>query len=278
MILFISIANEKYYYYIERINRGGDEMVEIIDVNADNVEHTGFFCMRSKSKTLGYQQKLHWLKKRFSDGLHLKIIQDEDYPRGFIEYVPSEYTWRAVEAENFMIIHCLWIVGQGKGKGYASRLLDACIHDAIDQNKSGIAMVTSKGTWLTDKSFFINKGFHVVDEAPPSFELIARKFVDCPSPRFPNNWTERAEQYHTGITILRSDQCPYNDNAVQIITETAQELGIDINVIEINNCKDAQNAPSAYGTFNVIYNGKLLTYHPVSKREFLKLLQEVEET
>ncbi|OAB42317.1 YoaP domain-containing protein [Paenibacillus glacialis] len=64
------------------------------------------------------------------------------------------------------------------------------------------------------------------------------------------------------------------DKAVQIISETYKELGIDVNVIEVNNCKDAQSAPSAYSTFNAIYNGKLLTYHPVSKREFLKLLQE----
>ncbi|BBH19414.1 acetyltransferase [Paenibacillus baekrokdamisoli] len=249
-------------------------MIEIIDVNADNVEETGFFCMRSKPKTVGYQQKLHWLKERFSEGLKLKVIQDGDHPKGFIEYVPSEYTWRTVEAENFIIIHCLWIVGQGKGKGYGSRLLEECIKEAVDQKKSGIAMVTSKGTWLADPSFFTNKGFKVEDEAPPAFELIVRKFVDCPSPRFPNNWVERAEQYKSGITILRSDQCPYNDSAVQTISETAKELGIDVNVIEINNCKDAQGSPSAYGTFNVIYNGKLLTYHPITKRELLKLLQE----
>ncbi|CAH0121645.1 hypothetical protein PAE9249_04177 [Paenibacillus sp. CECT 9249] len=251
-------------------------MIEMIDVNSENIEQTGFFCMRSKPKNIGYQRKLHWLKARFAEGFKLKMIQEGKRPIAFIEYGPSEYAWRAVEAENYIMIHCLWVVGQGKGKGYGSRLLEECIHDAVVQQKSGVAMVAGKGTWLTDQSFLIHKGFELVDEAPHGFELIVKKLTDGPSPRFPNHWEERAKQYEKGVTILRSDQCPFNDNAVQTISETAHELGIDVHVIDIENCNDARKSPSAYGTFHVIYNGKLLTYHPVTKREFLKLLQEAE--
>jgi ribosomal protein S18 acetylase RimI-like enzyme len=248
-------------------------VVNIIDVNTANVEETGFFCMRSKSKSDGYQRKLNWLKHRFTEGLRLKIVEENGQPKGFIEYVPIEYTWRAVLGSNFMVIHCLWIVGQGKGKGYGSKLLDECIKDSKEQNKSGVAMVTSKGTWLTNKDFFMKYGFQVVDEAPPSFELIVKNFNECPSPQFPENWAERTQKYEHGITVLRSDQCPYIDNAVQVIIDTAKELDIKVNVIDINDCKDAQlNSPSAYGVFTVLYNGELLTYHPVTKRELLKLL------
>ena len=71
--------------------------------------------MRSKPSAYGYQQKQQWLKDRFMEGLKLKIIQEDHRPKGFIEYTPSEYSWRAVEADNYIMIHCLWIVGKDKG-------------------------------------------------------------------------------------------------------------------------------------------------------------------
>jgi hypothetical protein len=34
---------------------------EIIDVSAENVEKTGFFCYMSKKKSDGYRRKRNWL-------------------------------------------------------------------------------------------------------------------------------------------------------------------------------------------------------------------------
>lgn len=31
--------------------------------------------------------------------------------RGFIEYIPGAFGWRAVFAEDYMLIHCLWVMG-----------------------------------------------------------------------------------------------------------------------------------------------------------------------
>ena len=53
--------------------------------------------------------------------------------------------------------------------------------------------------------------------------------------------------------------------------ETAKELGIKSRAIELDNWQEVQNlAPSAYGVFNVIYDGNLLSYHYLTKREFLE--------
>jgi hypothetical protein len=63
--------------------------VEIIDVNSENVDKTGFFCFLSKKKSPGYSLKLAWLKERFSEGLRLKMLKLPE--RGFIEYIPGQY-------------------------------------------------------------------------------------------------------------------------------------------------------------------------------------------
>ena len=75
----------------------------------------------------------------------------------------------------------------------------------------------------------------------------------------------------------RSDQCPYINDAVKRMLETAGEIGIQTQVVELGNCQEAQDlAPSAYGIFNVVYNGKLLTadFHPIGKKELLKRLDK----
>ena len=82
----------------------------IVDVNSDNVEQTGFFCFMSKRKAEGFQLKLQWLKQRFAEGMRIKMFELPE--RGFIEYIPGEYAWRAVEAEGYMMIHCLWVGGK----------------------------------------------------------------------------------------------------------------------------------------------------------------------
>lgn len=76
----------------------------LINVNSENVEKTGFFCYMSKRKAEGYQRKLSWLKDRFAEGMRIKMLELPQ--RGFIEYIPGEYAWRAVNAEDYMFIHC----------------------------------------------------------------------------------------------------------------------------------------------------------------------------
>lgn len=98
-----------------------DNRVEIVTVDSTNVAEQGFFCYKSKPKSGGYQKKLSWLKQRFAEGMRIKILYEEERSVGFIEYIPGEFAWRAVNAEGYVVIHCLWVVGRGKGKGYGIR-------------------------------------------------------------------------------------------------------------------------------------------------------------
>ena len=162
-----------------------EKNIKIIDVNADNVEQTGFFCYMSKRKTEGFQRKLNWLKARFAEGMRIKMFELPE--RGFIEYIPGEYAWRAVDAKGYMFIHCLWVVGKSKGKGLAGVLLEECINDAKQSDMNGVAMVTSERVWLIGKKLLLKHGFESVEETPP-FNLMVKKFSDVPSPAFTINW------------------------------------------------------------------------------------------
>ena len=71
-----------------------------------------------KPKAEGYSRKLTWLKNRFSEGMKIKIVYENGRSVGFIEYIPGESAWRAVNADNYLVIHCIGVVGRGKKKGY----------------------------------------------------------------------------------------------------------------------------------------------------------------
>ena len=196
---------------------------------------------------------------------------------GFVEVTPGEHAWRAVQAANYMVIHCLWVVGQGKNKGYGSRLLNACMEDAQQAGRHGVVMVTSHGNWLAGSKLLLKNGFEAIDQAPPSFELLVKRFGDAPLPAFPTDWDERLRRYGSGLTVVYANQCPYFDNAIQIVTETAAERGMETQIIQLESSRQVQDAaPSAYGVFGVVHNGKLLTYHYAIKKDMVELLDKCE--
>ncbi|WP_397538627.1 GNAT family N-acetyltransferase [Rummeliibacillus pycnus] len=248
-------------------------MVEIIDVNAENVDKYGFFCMRSKPKSDGYQKKLNWVKERLKEGLKIKIIQENGRQKGFIEYIPGEFTWRAINAKEYMVIHCFWIVGKGQGRGFGSQLLNGCIDEAKQLGLSGVVLVTSEQGWLPNKKFFESKGFKMVDKID-EFELMALSFNKNSKPQF-FNWNESAKEYKEGITIFKSDQCPYIQDAVRNIIEASKDLSISVQIVDLDCYNVAQEkSPTPFGVFTVIYKGEIITYHPETKNRILKMINK----
>ena len=111
------------------------DKITIIDINKDNISKYPPRCFL-KPDNEGYQIKVDWIKKRFSEGMKIKqlYVEGEKKAVSFIEYIPGEYTWRAVDAKEYMFIHCMWTsANKFKNKGYASLLIDECTKDAEKQ-------------------------------------------------------------------------------------------------------------------------------------------------
>jgi L-amino acid N-acyltransferase YncA len=213
---------------------------EIVSITPDNMERFDLFCHKSKAKEKGYQEKLAWYKERFKEGLRIKLLRvdegkKEPVSRGFIEYIPAENGWRVVNALGYMLIHCIWVVGKHKNKGYGSKLLESCIKNAEEKGKKGVAVVTSKGNWLPNAKIFTRHGFSQADAAPPAFDLMVKKFKSAPDPFFPSDWEERLGRYPKGLTVFLSRQCPYTEDAVRIVLEAAQKRGIKTQVVELKS-------------------------------------------
>ncbi len=229
----------------------------------------------SQRKSAGYRRKLAWLDARFAEGLRIKLLDLAQGGRGFIEYIPGEYAWRPVEAAGFLFIHCLWVVGKSKKKGYAQKLLEQCVADARHLGLKGVAVVTSEGNWLVSKKIFLHNGFESVDAAPPSYELLVKKFGPTPSPSFVGGWDRRAKSFGRGMTIVRTDQCPYLDDAAEFATRAARERGLQTRVVELTSAREVrERSPSPYGVFTILFDGTVISHYYLPEKKLTQILDE----
>lgn len=247
----------------------------IINVDSDNVEEFGFFCVKSK-KHPGYIAKLSWLRDRFDEGLRIKLIVTPDGKQaGFLEYIPGEFTWRVINAPKYMVIHCLWVASNKfPYKGMASALLTECQKDAKASRKKGVAVVTSDGPWMAAKEVYLKHGFEQVDEAAPHFQLLMKRIASGAKPAFPTNWDARLKRYR-GLQLLYTNQCPYIGKAVQELPPVAEQHGVRLKLVELKSSAEArEKMPSPYGMVNLVYKGQLLADHPISATRFRNILQK----
>jgi len=243
----------------------------IVNVDPSNVDATGFFCYMSKRKSEGYLRKLAWVKARFDEGMRIKMLKLPE--RGFIEYIPGEHAWRAIDAPGHMVIHCLWVVGKSKGKGLGGLLLEACVADAKKAGMRGVAMVTSPGNWLAGRKILEKHGFKAVDTAPPSFTLMVKTLKSGPAPSFPRDWEARAARFGAGLTVIASGQCPYHPDAVRNILAASDKKKLKARAVELRTARDVQTlSPTPYGAFSIVLDGKLLGYHYLTAEGSLEAL------
>jgi hypothetical protein len=135
----------------------------------------------------------------------------------------------------------------------------------------GVAVVTRKGSFMAKKDIFLKKGFAVVDRAEPDFELLALKFnKEAKNPSFKRM---DLQGYDKGLTVVRSPQCPYSEKNVKAILETAKKQGLETRLVELQDADAAQHSPCAFGTFCILYNGKILSYHPISNARFENIMK-----
>ena len=242
--------------------------VEIVDINEGNIEKFGLFCKKSQKKEKGYQNKVKWIKERFKEGLKYKLLWvTEDYKkptsRGFIEYIPGQYNWRGIQADNWMVIHCLWTTGKYKSKGYGMKLLDEAITDAKDKNLNGVAVLTSqKCSGMAKDIIFKKAGFVKTDESHPNFELYALIFSkDTPLPKFNHINEKSIKACGNGVTLLDGCQCPYVQTMVEPIEKFANSVNIPFQIKKIKDSNEAQNnGITPYGIYGVIFNGEVISY------------------
>ena len=247
--------------------------ITLLEVTNNNVADAGIYCVKDK-KSPGYLAKLEWFKDKINKGLKITIATDgKGKQLGFIEYIPSEISWRPIQARNYLFIQCIALFGKdAREKGTGSLLIKQCEQHAKKHHKSGICTMSSDGPWIANKTLFEKNKFTIADKLG-RFELMVKSFDKKEKiPRF-INWTKHQSSYR-GWHLIYSDQCPWHEKSITSIKQSALDHGLRLTVKKLSTPQEAQNAPSGFGTFSLIKDGKLLADHYISKTRFETILKE----
>lgn len=252
-------------------------MEKIITITKENIDEFPTPCFM-KCDNLGYQKKLRWLENKFKNGLKIKqlYLEKETKANGFIEYLPSEFAERAIECKNYLFIHCIWMYpNKFKLQTYGTKLIQEVILEAKSQKKTGVAVVTSSGSFMASKDIFLKLGFKEI-ETEGIFSLLAFTFKnnEINLPKF-KDYKKQLEKYKEGLYIVHSNQCPWVARSIDEFSQIAKKNKLKLNIIELKNSTDIQNAPSIYAVFNLIKDGKVLADHYISSRRFENILKSI---
>jgi predicted GNAT family acetyltransferase len=251
--------------------------MKIVKIDESNIDSEHICCAIGNDKTNKNraETKKNWMKSQFENGLIFKRLDDRG--KIFIEYMPIEKAWKPIFGKNFMMINCLWVSGKFKKQGIATKLLDEVIQDAKKQKMDGVAVVSSTKVkpFLTDKRFFLHHGFEVIDTSEPYFELLALKFKkNAENPCFMEK-SQKNNLNKSGFTFVYSNQCPFMEEYVYILSEISEKENISSKIIKLSNFEEAQNLGSPFGTLGIYYNGEFVTHELLSEKKFNKLLTEL---
>lgn len=249
--------------------------MDIISIDPHNIDQEHICCAigNDKPNKARADLKKEWMKKRFDEGLVFKRFDQRG--KLFVEYMPIETVWKPIVGKNYLVINCLWVSGQFKGKGLSTQLLNECIQDANAKNMDGIAVVSSTKVkpFLTDKKFYIKHGFEVVDTAPPYFELLVLKLNKNPSvPQFSEQAKSGSCSNKKGFTFVYSHQCPFMEEYVALLSQLAQSKGIPSESIHLTSYEQAQQMGSPFGTLGIYYNGEFKTHELMTEKNFEKFM------
>ena len=248
----------------------------LIAVEADNFDRLPCCGIKSPAHP-GRREKQCWLEANARFGLRAKtLVAPDGQPGGYLEYLPGEFAWRGVDAGGYLFIHCIWIYSRHQRKGWGSLMIEACLEDARSAGMKGVAAMVREGPWMADGRLFLGNGFKPVDSAPPDYRLLALKFdAGSADPAFKKGWDEKVAQYGSGLTMIRSSQCPHIAKFASEIAEAARkEYHLVPRIVELESWRDAQNAPTPYAVFSLIYNGRLVADHQVSRTRFRNIMKK----
>lgn len=251
--------------------------MSFVVVDGDTIDQEHICCAlgQDRANKARAQTKKDWMKKEFEHGLVFRKLDQRG--KVFLESMPIETVWKPLVGANHLVINCLWVSGQFKGKGYAKALLEACVQDARDRGCDGVAVVTSSTAkpYLTDKKFYAAHGFATVDRAAPYFELMVYALHDgAEKPRFTDRARTNESSFKDGIEFVYANQCVFMEEYVPMLDAVARSEGRQTRVVKLLSGEHARACGSPFGTLGIYDRGKFLTHELMTAETFRARLQK----
>ena len=246
---------------------------DFITLTAENLANEHLCCIiRSRKPHQGVEAKRQWLSERLKEGHIFRKLNAK--ATVFIEYAPLETAWVPITGDHYYYIYCLWVLGDHKGKGYGKSLIESCLADAKEKEKSGVCMLGAKKqkAWLSDQSFAKRFGFRIVDTTDNGYELLALSF-DGTTPEFAQN-AKLCGIKSEELTIYYDMQCPFIFQNIEILKEYCTTHNVPASFIQVDTLQKAKELPCVFNNWALFYKGEFQTVNLLDVTHLKKILQK----
>ncbi|HVO36936.1 MAG TPA: GNAT family N-acetyltransferase [Candidatus Acidoferrum sp.] len=260
-------------------------MIEVCDLTEKNVEDIATFCGRYKSNgspseakneffMQGEERKKKVLLRKLKRGGRGKIAYKENKPVGFIEYYPIEDAPLNIVGKDIAIIPCMNVKFDERKKGIGGKLIRACIEDARNMRRKGVAVRATDWQDFMPRTFFEKYGFTNVTKSGP-INILMIKYEEVENPRWLTlSYKQKPSDGKLIIDIFHNDQCPFDWQNSERVKKIASEFAerAEVNDFDTNKRENILK----YGTLGaIIVNGEYLGVGPpLSEEDIRKTFQE----
>jgi len=124
---------------------------------------------------------------------------------------------------------------------------------------------------MAKPDIFLKNGFSIA-ETSGIHTLLIKTLKEGPKPRI-TDWQSKLAEYQD-LTVIYSEQCPWVARFIRELEDDPLPLKVNLKIERLNDAMQAQEAPSVYAVFNLVYRGRLLSDHYISRTRFVNILKK----
>lgn len=262
-------------------------MVEIKDLCESNIEvYLSCGCNPNDARITdeirsAQKVKWAWAEKMRARGLGAKLAYDQDYPAGFVEFLPIEIAPTPVRGKQLLFISDIHVNDDDNDgqvnyerRGIGSLLIKQVEVHAKAKGFKGLVTLALEGDWMP-ATFFEKMGFIEVDRIGP-MRLLWKPFGKCEPPAiWMGNFTPTKGESQVHIDIIHSSQCWGMVMQAHMWRAVATEFSGKVVVQEqLSDDRQVMSLDCMTGSIGVYIDGQWGPACPIAKDEMRRLIKE----
>jgi len=187
----------------------------------------------------GVRQKVWWRWYQTYLGLRTLVAYIGPRPVGHIEFMPIEHAPRSAAGERLMMINCILVAREFRGRGVGKGLLKAA-EDEARVRMDGMAVVSyADDDWLP-ASFFEHMGYRLQAEKGEEL-LLTKSFTGIRPPYFlPVRYDPQPVPGRVQVDFFHCSQCPLSGCSLRKIKRAARKRSRPVDVRVFETCERAE--------------------------------------
>lgn len=173
------------------------------------------------------RRRIGWMKRKFDDGLRVKVAILDGMRAGFLYLMPIEISPWGPLGRDLMVISCLFVTMDKQRRGVGRSLVRAAEEETKEQKAKGIATTAYyHDFWFMPATFFEKMGFRVANRKGPTAILWRAYDSSAELPRFlERNYQYQPVEGKVVIDLFWSSVCSTSDIEAQRVREVVAEFG-----------------------------------------------------